>query len=62
MYWTYLAVLLLYHVQGSTADDNGMNMSMDGAMVLAMGNMIPYLHFTIGDSRTSSLIMLHDPC
>lgn len=50
MYWTYLAVLLLYHVQGSTADDNGMNMSMDGAMVLAMGNMIPYLHFTIGDS------------
>ncbi|KAI8992724.1 CTR copper uptake transporter [Trametes punicea] len=29
--------------------DNGMDMSMDGAMDLAQGQMLPYLHFTRGD-------------
>jgi len=62
MYWTYLALLLLFYVQGSAADDmDGMDMSMDGAMALAMGHMIPYLHVTIGDSRMS-LVLPHDPC
>ena len=28
---------------------DGMDMSMDGSMSLASGNMIPYLHFTPGD-------------
>ncbi|TFK50650.1 hypothetical protein OE88DRAFT_1608039, partial [Heliocybe sulcata] len=28
---------------------NGMDMSMDGAMSLAEGQMLPYLHFTPGD-------------
>ncbi|KAI0085508.1 CTR copper uptake transporter [Irpex rosettiformis] len=31
------------------AHDNGMDMSMDGAMDLAVGQMLPYLHFTPGD-------------
>ncbi|PIL26368.1 transporter [Ganoderma sinense ZZ0214-1] len=34
---------------GAYAHDNGMDMSMDGAMSLASGSMIPYLHFTPGD-------------
>ena len=34
---------------GAHAHDNGMDMSMDGAMSLASGSMIPYLHFTSGD-------------
>lgn len=29
-------------------DDNGMIMTMDGAMSLAAGNMLTYLHFTVG--------------
>ncbi|KAL5518441.1 hypothetical protein ACEPAH_123 [Sanghuangporus vaninii] len=32
-----------------SAHDNGMDMSMDGSMNLASGNMLPYLHFTSGD-------------
>ncbi|KAL5495807.1 hypothetical protein ACEPAI_1271 [Sanghuangporus weigelae] len=32
-----------------SAHDNGMDMSMDGSMSLASGNMLPYLHFTSGD-------------
>ncbi|THH04360.1 hypothetical protein EW145_g5575 [Phellinidium pouzarii] len=32
-----------------TAYDNGMDMSMDGAMPLAAGSMLTYLHFTPGD-------------
>jgi hypothetical protein len=32
------------------AHTNGMNMSMDGAMSLSAGNMLPYLHFTPGDN------------
>ena len=31
------------------AHGNGMDMSMDGAMDLAVGQMLPYLHFTPGD-------------
>lgn len=31
------------------AHDNGMDMSMDGSMDLAMGQMLTYLHFTPGD-------------
>ena len=34
---------------GAHAHDNGMDMSMDGAMSLAEGNMLPYFHFTKGD-------------
>ncbi|KAL4078804.1 Ctr copper transporter family-domain-containing protein [Scleroderma yunnanense] len=49
MSWQYLAVFLLYHAQCSVAD-NGMDMSMDGSMGLALGKMVPYLHFTIGDT------------
>ncbi|KIK65180.1 hypothetical protein GYMLUDRAFT_160434 [Collybiopsis luxurians FD-317 M1] len=29
-------------------DENGMDMTMDGAMPLAAGNMLTYLHFTVG--------------
>lgn len=32
------------------AASNGMDMSMDGAMELAVGQMLPYLHFTPGDN------------
>ncbi|KAF9476563.1 CTR copper uptake transporter [Pholiota conissans] len=32
------------------AADNGMDMSMDGAMSLTMGQMRAYLHFTSGDT------------
>ena len=62
MYYKCLAILLLYCARGSVAMDdmNGMDMSMDGSMALAMGNMIPYLHFTIGDTRMS-LVLPHDP-
>ncbi|OCH86241.1 CTR copper uptake transporter [Obba rivulosa] len=31
------------------AVSNGMDMSMDGSMSLAVGEMLPYLHFTPGD-------------
>lgn len=30
--------------------DDGMDMSMDGPMALAPGTMLPYLHFTRGDT------------
>ncbi|KLO18684.1 hypothetical protein SCHPADRAFT_819296 [Schizopora paradoxa] len=33
-----------------SADSNGMDMSMDGPMALAEGQMLPYLHFTTGDN------------
>ncbi|KAH9846562.1 CTR copper uptake transporter [Lenzites betulinus] len=33
----------------ASAHDNGMDMTMDGAMDLAAGEMLPYLHFTPGD-------------
>jgi len=31
-------------------DGNGMDMSMDGSMTLMSGTMLPYLHFTRGDT------------
>ncbi|KAG1738010.1 CTR copper uptake transporter [Suillus lakei] len=36
--------------------DNGMDMSMDDGMSLAVGNMLSYLHFTPGDNRGLYLI------
>lgn len=32
------------------AHDNGMDMTMDGAMSLTAGQMLTYLHFTPGDN------------
>ncbi|KAF8836541.1 CTR copper uptake transporter [Paxillus ammoniavirescens] len=49
MTWLTLAICLCT-ITPSLADDNGMVMSMDGPMDLAMGNMLPYLHFTPGDT------------
>ena len=37
-------------IAGALADDNGMVMSMDQGMAMNMGNMLMYLHFTIGDN------------
>lgn len=42
-------ILCLSLVSLVAADDNGMDMSMDGPMDLVMGQMLPYLHFTRGD-------------
>ncbi|KAH7911480.1 CTR copper uptake transporter [Hygrophoropsis aurantiaca] len=42
--------LALSFVGQCIAQDNGMDMSMDGPMNLAMGNMLNYLHFTPGDN------------
>ncbi|KAF8147882.1 CTR copper uptake transporter [Crassisporium funariophilum] len=55
MNWSFptLPLLLVFIsalVQAHTDVDNGMDMSMDGAMNLASGQMLPYLHFTPGDS------------
>ncbi|KAI0351108.1 CTR copper uptake transporter [Trametes cingulata] len=47
--FSLLAALLAFAVSSSRAHTNGMDMSMDGAMNLAMGQMLPYLHFTPGD-------------
>ena len=46
---TILSILLLGLLPLAAAHDNGMDMSMDGAMDLVMGQMLPYLHFTPGD-------------
>ena len=46
---TIPSILLLGLLPLAAAHDNGMDMSMDGAMDLAMGQMLPYLHFTPGD-------------
>ncbi|KAI0798215.1 CTR copper uptake transporter [Abortiporus biennis] len=45
-----LSLAILALVSTTLAHDNGMDMSMDGAMSLAEGDMLPYLHFTTGDS------------
>lgn len=50
MDWWYLLFCLLCSSKGCLAD-NGMDMSMDGSMNLAVGNMLTYLHFTPGDNR-----------
>lgn len=44
------ALLLISLIAGTLAHDNGMDMNMDGGMMMNMGNMIAYLHFTIGDN------------
>ncbi|KAI0365848.1 CTR copper uptake transporter [Pilatotrama ljubarskyi] len=44
-----LAALLASFASLTRAHSNGMDMSMDGAMDLAAGQMLPYLHFTPGD-------------
>ncbi|OAX34033.1 CTR copper uptake transporter [Rhizopogon vinicolor AM-OR11-026] len=49
MDWRYLALYLLSFGNGCLAD-NGMDMSTDGPMDLAVGNMLAYLHFTPGDN------------
>jgi solute carrier family 31 (copper transporter), member 1 len=46
-----LCTVVVLSLQPALADSsNGMDMSMDGAMSLASGSMIPYLHFTPGDT------------
>ena len=42
----FFSGVLLVAAHSST---DGMDMSMDGSMSLASGNMVPYLHFTPGD-------------
>jgi hypothetical protein len=37
-------------IAGALAHDNGMDMSMDQGMAMNSGNMLMYLHFTIGDN------------
>ncbi|KAF7797825.1 hypothetical protein EIP86_009031 [Pleurotus ostreatoroseus] len=44
-----LSLFLLCLASRVNGADNGMDMSMDGAMALTMGQMLPYLHFTPGD-------------
>jgi hypothetical protein len=53
MHWGYFVCCLLYFSKGCLADTNGMDMSTDGSMALAVGNMLTYLHFTPGDNRGS---------
>ncbi|KAI6110729.1 CTR copper uptake transporter [Pisolithus croceorrhizus] len=50
MHSTLLVACLLYHAQRCLGSDNGMNMTMDGSVELATGQMLPYLHFTLGDT------------
>ncbi|KAH9837586.1 CTR copper uptake transporter [Rhodofomes roseus] len=45
----YLVCLCALFAPVAQAASNGMDMSMDGAMDLASGNMLTYLHFTPGD-------------
>lgn len=44
-----LPLLVLCLASRAAAADNGMDMSMDGAMALTMGTMRPYLHLAPGD-------------
>ncbi|KAH0834214.1 CTR copper uptake transporter [Lanmaoa asiatica] len=46
--WSIL--VLSSFVAPTFAQSNGMDMSMDVPMNLAIGNMLPYLHFTPGDT------------
>ncbi|KAF8549687.1 CTR copper uptake transporter [Imleria badia] len=46
--WPVLALCLF--VAPIFSQSNGMDMSMDVPMNLAVGNMLPYLHFTPGDT------------
>ncbi|KAG2355872.1 hypothetical protein BDR07DRAFT_1424988 [Suillus spraguei] len=49
MSWKSLTLCLLCLGQGCLAY-NGMDMSMDDGISLAVGNMLSYLHFTPGDT------------
>ncbi|KAG2124056.1 CTR copper uptake transporter [Suillus clintonianus] len=49
MNWKSLALCFLCFCHCCLAD-NGMDMSMDGGISLAVGNMLAYLHFTPGDN------------
>ncbi|OBZ74630.1 Ferric reductase transmembrane component 3 [Grifola frondosa] len=49
-YLLAIAIVGLCFVPPTCAHDNGMDMTMDGAMSLAEGQMLPYLHFTPGDN------------
>ena len=44
-----LGLVVLAFLPLAFCHDNGMDMSMDGAMSLEEGQMLPYLHFTKGD-------------
>jgi solute carrier family 31 (copper transporter), member 1 len=44
-----LIALSFVSLVAAHSHSNGMDMSMDGSMDLAMGQMLPYLHFTTGD-------------
>ena len=46
---TLALCLFFYLTPFASAHGNGMDMSMDGPMDLAVGQMLPYLHFTTGD-------------
>ena len=50
MFFLVLSLVVLSTSQYVRAHDNGMDMSMDGAMDLASGMMRAYLHFTMGDT------------
>ncbi|KDR77916.1 hypothetical protein GALMADRAFT_65303 [Galerina marginata CBS 339.88] len=45
-----LLAFILNFLSPAVQADNGMDMSMDGAMALTGANMVPYLHFTPGDT------------
>ncbi|KAF7980532.1 hypothetical protein HWV62_37663 [Athelia sp. TMB] len=47
---SFLCVYALLMAGSVSADSNGMDMSMDGAMALSSGAMLPYLHFVPGDN------------
>ena len=50
--WPILA--LCSFITPTVAQSNGMDTSMDVPMDLAVGNMLPYLHFTPGDTGERS--------
>lgn len=43
-------LVLCSFVAPTLSQSNGMDMSMDMPMDLAVGHMLPYLHFTPGDT------------
>jgi copper transporter 1 len=45
-----LAAALLISSLLVHAEENGMNMGMDSGTMQMPGNMMPYLHFTLGDT------------
>lgn len=45
-----ISLLLTEVLVGAHTHSEGVDMSTDGSTSLAMGNMVPYLHFTPGDT------------